>query len=252
MQPRGGRGGGPPLDTDLEERLRQTNISGHWQARVAFPGQFGTAYAVPYGLASAFQPQTRPGYGQAAQLQFPRSGPAIQYNQPGGIQYSQTPGLGSRPTSASPYRPSLQGPPSGLRPSALPFAAFYPQFAASYPVQFMPAAQWRPVPQQQGLAPLLPQAPGPRALFPAQGGQPFPPPRQQARHGGRQQQRGRHQRQYDPNRGQGQGQYRDMWQQVTQVSCCATSGACSSHVSTVHDMCSDCTNVNMSCDQGIA
>ena len=249
MQPRGGRGGGPPLDTDLEERLRQTNVSGPWQAGVAFPGQFGTAYAVPYGMASAFQPQTRPGY---AQEQFPPSGPAIQYNQPGGSQHSQTPSLGSRPTSASPYRPSLQIPLSGLRPSAPPFAAFYPQYAASYPVQFMPAAQWHPVPQQQGLAPLLPQPPGPRALFPPQGGQPFPPPRQQGRHGGRQQQRGRHQRQYDPNRGQGQGQYRDMWQQVTQVSCCATSGACSSHVSTVHDMCSDCTNVNMSCDQGIA
>ena len=242
MQPRGGRGRGPPLDMELEERLRQTNISGNWQAGVAFPGQFGTAYAVPYGLASAFQPQTRPGYGQAAQVQFARSGPAIQYNQPGGVQYPQTPGSGSRPTSASPYRPFLQGPPSGLRPSGPQFAAFYPQFAASYPVQFMPAAQWRPVPlQQQGVAPLLPQAPGPRALFLPLGG-PFPPPRQQGRHGGRQQQRGRPQRQYDPNRGQGQGQYRDLWQQVTQVSCrvtlclpcsadclvdlCVMSGAC--------------------------
>ncbi|KAA6420971.1 MAG: hypothetical protein FRX49_09111 [Trebouxia sp. A1-2] len=105
---------------------------------------------------------------------------------------------------------------SGLRPSAPPFAAFYPQYAATYPVQFMPAAQWQPLPQQQGLAPLLPQPPRPRALLPPQGGQPFPPPRQQGRHGGRQQQRGRHQRQYDPNRGQGQGQYRDMWQQVAQ------------------------------------
>ena len=216
MQPRGGRGRGPPLDPDLEERLGQTNISGSWQAGVAFPGQFGTAYAVPYGLTSAFQPQTRPGY---AQEQFPRSGTAIQYNQPGGSQHSQTPILGNRPSSASPYRPSLQIPLSGLRPSAPPFAAFYPQYAATYPVQFMPAAQWQPLPQQQGLAPLLPQPPRPRALLPPQGGQPFPPPRQQGRHGGRQQQRGRHQRQYDPNRGQGQGQYRDMWQQVTQVSC---------------------------------
>ena len=219
MQPREGvslqgRGGRPPVDQDLEEHLRLTTISGQWQPGVAFPRQFGPGYALPYGVAPAYQPQMQAGFAQNA-----LAGSARQYNQSGGVQYPQRPDFGSRPSSASVQRPPSQGPSAGVRPSAPQFAAFYPQFAAGYPMQYMAAApQWHPMPgQQPGLAPFLPQPPGARAPFLSQGALPFLSPRQPGSQGGRQQQTGRFQRQYEPNRGRGQGQYRDMWQQVTQV-----------------------------------
>ena len=53
MQPReGGRFGGQALDPELEQRLRQANLQGSWPG-VAFAGQYGAAYGLPYAVAPA-------------------------------------------------------------------------------------------------------------------------------------------------------------------------------------------------------
>ena len=224
MLPGGGRSGDMPTEQELAERLQQANISGPWQAGVAFPGQLATAYAVPYGVAAPFPQQAQPGFALTPQGQIPA--PTAQYSQPGSSQSARRPGPGSRPASAPGQRPALQSPSAGIRPSGPQYAAFYPQFQAAYPMQYLPpAAAYRPMPAQQ-LQPFQAryiQPAGIRAQFQFPGAQ-FPgaaafqqPPRQ-GRTGGRQPQRGRFSRgQPDPNRGRGQGQYRAMWQQVTQV-----------------------------------
>ena len=218
MQPGEGRSGNTPADQELAERLRQANISGAWPTGAAFPGQLAAAYAVPYGVAAPFQ-QAQPGFALTPQGQM--AGTALQYAQAAG---AQRPASGSRPASASGQRAALQNQPAGIRPPQ--YAAFYPQLPAGYPMQYMPPAQFRALPGQQ-MQPFPPQylppqtgarAPFqfPGAQFPGAGN--FQPPRQ-GRAGGRQPPRGRAQRgPQDPNRGRGQGQYRAMWQQVTQVT----------------------------------
>ena len=220
MQPRGGPGRRLPADQELAERLRQTSISGPWQAVNAAPAQFAPAYAVPYGLASPFPPQVQPGFAPAPQEHFAG---VVQYNQQGGARYPYRPVMGSPPASAFGQRPAMQVPAAVSRSSAPQYAAFYPQFPAGYSLQYLPGPRsWQSMPGQQlqpALAQFQPQSLGPRAPFQPPQGQPFAPPRPQGRQQGRQQQRGRHQRQYDPisRRGQGRGQYRDIWQAVTQV-----------------------------------
>ena len=142
-----------------------------------------------------------------------------QVNMPWGQQGSQPQRLASRPTSAPGQRPTTQAQYASVRPVIPQFAGFYPQFSAGYPMQyFSQSGQWRPIPPQQAASvPLLPRPQGPRAPFSFPTGQayPFQQGSQQAR--GRQPYRGQSSRQPEPNRGRGRGQYRAMWQEVTQV-----------------------------------
>ena len=214
MQPRGSRTG-PPVDSELEQRFRQANLGGPWQPGIAFAGQYGTPYGLPYAVAPAFASQTQLGYMAPTQ---PVSGPDIQWGQ---IGTSQLQWNDSRPSSAPGHPPAVQLSPAGLRPAIPQSAGFYPQFTAGYPLQFYSqSGQWRPLPAQQAvLGPFLAQPQGLRAPFAFPAGQAYlpQPGRQQGRQGGRQAQRGRPGRQPDPNRGPGRGQYRAMWQEVTQV-----------------------------------
>lgn len=216
MQPRGGgRGGGPPLDPELERRFQQANPVGPWQAGGAFANQYGAAYGLPYAVGPAFPSQAQLGYMTPAQA---GSGADVQWGQLGVSQFHRN---DSRPASAPGQGPAAQLPLATLRPAVPQFAGYYPQFTTGYPMQyFSQPGQWRPMPAQQAaLAPFLPQSPGLRGPFPFPTGQAYLPQqaRQQGRQEGRLPQRGRSQRQPDPNRGAGRVQYRAMWQEVAQV-----------------------------------
>ncbi|KAL3130099.1 hypothetical protein ABBQ38_008415 [Trebouxia sp. C0009 RCD-2024] len=203
MQPHeAGRGGpGPPrLDPELEQRLRQAGYGGVWQPGIAFAGQYGASYGLPYALAPAFPSQAQLGYLTPAGDRFPGAAQGIPWNQ------AQRPAsaLGQRTTAPVPRVPANQ------------FAGFYPQGSAGYSVQYLPqAGQWRPMPAQQ--APPL-QGPLPPYAFPAGQSYPQQQGRPQGRQGGRLPQRGRPNRHPGLNRAQGRGQYRAMWQEVNQVA----------------------------------
>lgn len=206
MQPHeGGRGGpgAPPLDPELEQRLRQAGYGGLWQPGIAFTGQYGAAYGLPYALAPAFPSQAQLGYLTPAGDRFPGSAQGIPWNQAQRLDARPASALGQRPTAPVPRGPANQ------------FAGFYPQGSAGYSVQYLPQpGQWRPMPAQQALplqGPLPPYAFPTGQLYPQQQGRP------QGRQGGRLPQRGRPNRHPGLNRAQGRGQYRAMWQEVNQV-----------------------------------
>lgn len=211
MQPHEpGRGGvgAPPLDPELEQRLRQASYGGLWQPGITFAGQYGAAYGLPYAVGPAFPSQAQLAYLTPAGSRF--SGSAQ------GIPWNQAQRLDSRPSSALAQRPTAPVPSAAANPQ---FPGFYPQASAGYPVQYLPQpGQWRPMLAQQA-----PLAPGVMAPYPFPAGQPYPQQqgRQQGRQGGRQggrlPQRGRPNRHPALNRAQGRGQYRAMWQEVNQV-----------------------------------
>lgn len=205
MQP--GRGGAPAVDPELEQRLRQANFGGLWQPGITFSGQYGAAYGLPYAVAPAFPRQA-----QMAYLTPGRDRPSGSAQ---GMHWNQAHIMDSRPSSALGQRPIAAVPSAAAMPQ---FAGFYPQASAGYPVQYLSQpTQWGPMPAQQATpAPFLPQSQGFMAPFAFPGGQAYP--QQQGRQGGRQPHRGRSNRYPGPNRPQGRGQYRAMWQEVTQVS----------------------------------
>ena len=204
MQPQGGRG--PPIDPELERRLRQANFGGSWQPGVAFAGQYGAAYGLPYAVA--------PGFPSQAQLAYLTPARDSSSSSAQGVHWNQTQITGSRPSSALGQRQTVPVSPAAAMPQ---FAAFYPQASAGYPMQYLsPPGQWGSVPAQQAtLAPFIPQSQAVMAPFAFPGGRAYP--QQQGRQGGRQPYRGQPNRHLGANRAQGRGQYRAMWQEVNQV-----------------------------------
>lgn len=205
MQPQEG-GRGPPHDPDLEQRLRQANFGGPWQPGIAFAGQYGAAYGLPYAVAPGFPSQAQLAYLTPARDRLSSSAQ--------GMHWNQSQATGSRPSSALGHRQPMPVPPAAAMPQ---FAAVYPQASAGYPIQYLsPPGQWGSVPAQQAmLAPYIPQSQAVMAPYVFPGGQAYP--QQPGRQGGRQPYRGQPNRHLGANRAQGRGQYRAMWQEVNQV-----------------------------------
>ena len=205
MQPQGGRG--PPPDPELEQRFRQASFGGAWQPGIAFAGQYGAAYGLPYAVAPAF-----PSQAQLAYLTPARS--SSSGSAQGMPQWNQAQAAGSRPSSALGQRQTVPVSPAAAMPQ---FAAFYPQASAGYPMQYLsPLGQWGSLSAQQATpAPFIPQSQGVMAPFAFPGGQVYP--QQQGRQGGRQPYRGQPNRHRGANTAQGRGRYQAMWQEVNQV-----------------------------------
>lgn len=201
MQPQGGRG--PPIDPELEQRLRQASFGGSWQPGIAFAGQYGAAYGLPYAVA--------PGFSSQAQLAYLTSARDSSSGSAQGMRWDQTQITGSRLASDLGQRQTVPVSPAAAMPQ---FAAFYTQASAGYPVQYLPSpGQWGSVPAQQ--APFIPQSQAVMAPLAFPGGEAYL--QQQGRQGGRQPYRGQPNRHLGANRAQGRGQYRAMWQEVNQV-----------------------------------
>ena len=219
MQPQEG-GRGPPHDPELEQRLRQANFGGSWQPGIAFAGQYGAAYGLPYAVAPGFPSQAQLAYSYLTPARDRLANPAQ------GMHWNQTQATGSRPSSALGHRQPVPVPPAA---AMSPYTPFYSQASAGYPIQYLsPPGQWGSVPAQQAaLAPYIPQSQAVMAPFAFPGGQAYPRP--QGRQGGRQPYRGQPNRHLGANRAQGRGQYRAMWQEVNQVRLTHTLKSTSVH-----------------------
>ena len=219
MQPSHGQGGRGQRrnEENRDQRLQRANTDAQRQAGVPYLGQPGAAPANLYPIPAGFpqQGQPRP-FGQVPQG---AAGPDLPDVQFAASAFQRQPDNWAYPM-ASPGM-ALQIQPGAIRaPLPQPYAAFYPQFQPAYGY-LAPGAPWRPVVAQQLAAGFPQQALQQQAFqaayaYPPQA-RPPPPGRQPGRQG-----RGRGGRQYNPNRAQGTGQqdprqFRNMWQQVTQV-----------------------------------
>lgn len=217
MQPSHGQGQGargPRRNSEsLEQRLQRTHVALQQQGAVSFVGQQGAA-AQPYALPPGFPPQGQgQPFGQAQQFAAGPIAPGSQFG-----SSAVQPQLDRRAFPIAAQRLALQLQPGAAIPQ--PYAALYPQYPPAY--GFMaPGAQWRPGLSQQVPAGFPPQPHLMQAGFAYPAQLPVRPPAQAGRQQGMPG-RGRAGRRYNGSRGrgaaqQGAQQYRDMWQEVTQV-----------------------------------